>query len=121
MQFTEEIRLGEVARLRGNTEDARTHFQNAINLDPNRSAGYLGLAKMAKSSGSYAQAVEFAKQATDRGPGNSEAWLIMGDSALYLGNRPQARTAYEKYLDLVPGGPDSNRIRDQVLPTLTGQ
>ena len=40
----------------------------------------------------------------------TEAWFFLGE-ALWNDNSPAARTAYERYLELVPSGPLAERAR----------
>jgi regulator of sirC expression with transglutaminase-like and TPR domain len=49
-------------------------------------------------------------------PGYSAAWRNMGLVYEKLGDRPAARAAFQKYLQLVPEAPDAAGIRARLSP-----
>jgi DNA-binding winged helix-turn-helix (wHTH) protein/TolB-like protein/Flp pilus assembly protein TadD len=103
---------------RAETEKAVTYFQQAIELDPNYSLPFLGLAwaylPMALTSGlPSSQVIPKAKEATLRAveidPGNSEGYVLLGlISFWYEWDWQAAGKYYQRALDLDPKNADAH-------------
>lgn len=61
--------------------------------------------------GDHRSAVALCKRATQGNPGYGRAWRLMGLAYEQLGEKANARTAFEKYLQFSPGASDAGDIR----------
>jgi tetratricopeptide (TPR) repeat protein len=98
--------------------DAEAAYTRALQLRPNLSAAYVGLAYVYGKQDRYEIAMMFAKKATDSNPGSLQAWIIRGLLARELcgtmENESPQRAAmlqesvdsYSKALDLNPRSGD---------------
>ena len=78
------------------------------------------LAKRLRDKGNIQTAYRCQLRVTELTPQNSEAWSEAAELAHILGRRDQARTAYEKYLELEPDDAETRHIlialRDEPPP-----
>ena len=56
------------------------------------------------------QAAQLLRETTERPGAPAEAWFYLAE-ALTASSAPEARTAYERYLELAPTGPLASRAR----------
>jgi tetratricopeptide (TPR) repeat protein len=64
--------------------------------------------------GNYKAALNRFREATRYNPTLSEAYLRMGDSEEKLKDKPAARQAYAKYLELAPDGKEAEAIKKKL-------
>jgi Flp pilus assembly protein TadD len=76
---------------------------------------YLGIFSI--QTGQYEKAVERFRRVVELQPGNWEAWKLLGDVSLELGDDATAIEAWEAYLDLNPEAEDRSEV-EQILNEL---
>lgn len=64
--------------------------------------------------GSYKAAAGRFREATKWNPNFAEAWLRLGEAEQKRKNRPDAKDAYQKYLQLEPNGKDAGEVRKKL-------
>jgi Flp pilus assembly protein TadD len=64
--------------------------------------------------GEIPRARELYREATLAAPRNTAAWRGLGLSSERLHLVPEARTAYERYLELAPDARDADTVRDRL-------
>jgi serine/threonine protein kinase len=69
--------------------------------------------------GEVGRAIELSRQATDLDPTNAVAWRSLGLAYERASDDRAARAAYQRYLDLVPSGAQSDMVRGR-MQTLRG-
>jgi predicted TPR repeat methyltransferase len=78
------------------------------------------LARKLRKGGKTEAAYACALRATERDPGDSDKWAYLAETAHILGRRAEARSAYEKYLELEPDDLEVQHImislRDEAPP-----
>ena len=99
------VGLGQVANLRGHTEEAIAYFQKAIDVTPNFSSAYDSLGAVYFPRGDYARAAEYFERAVACNPMDLTARFFLGTCWLKLAKPAQAaeqfraaRTADPDYL-----------------------
>jgi tetratricopeptide (TPR) repeat protein len=65
-------------------------------------------------AGKYKAAAGRFREATKWNPGFAEAWLRLGETEEKRHNRPAAREAYARYLQLSPDAKDAHGIRKKI-------
>lgn len=83
-------------------DQAEAAFRNALSLDENNAEATLGLAWVCNSRHRFDQGVEWAKKTLAIDPQNEDAYALLGDAAVELGDYDQAFEYYQKCLDLRP-------------------
>jgi serine/threonine-protein kinase len=79
-----------------------------------RSADLLRDAQAAMLHGQIANARDLYQEATQSSPRNTAAWRGLGLASERLGLAPEARRAYERYLELAPDARDATTIRERL-------
>lgn len=110
------INMGTVYASNGQIETAISTLEQAYTMDP-ASGGqiYYNLGAVLTNQGRMADASAAFTKATEVDPEYAEAYYQLGLS--YLGNPdtiPEAVPALEKYLELVPDGPNSDAARQLI-------
>lgn len=67
--------LGELALLEGRVSEAVGLFEQALNLDPSYSFGWLGMAECSRFAGDRKRALKLYLRTVTENPGNHRAWL----------------------------------------------
>ncbi|MDR0867535.1 MAG: tetratricopeptide repeat protein [Planctomycetota bacterium] len=80
---------------RGDNARALARFNSAKQLAPNNSECYYWCGLTYAEQASYAPAAQFAEQATIIAPHSAKAWLLWGQSLMYLGKFPEAKNKLE--------------------------
>jgi tetratricopeptide (TPR) repeat protein len=68
-----EFQLGQIAQVKGNTADARSHFERALALSPDFVQALIALGKLASQSKDYPRAIFLLSRATTLQPSNETA------------------------------------------------
>lgn len=97
------VRNGDEQRRRGDLGRARAYYEAARNVRPSGSEALTGLGHAELQGGNAQTAASLFRQAA--GQGYAEAYIGLGDAYRRLGRTQDARTAYERYLERLPGGP----------------
>jgi AAA+ superfamily predicted ATPase len=93
-----ETCLGEFA-----VDEAVGVFQRVLAQDPSHAGAKLGLAKALHQTGKTSEAIVRLEALVGESPNNAAAWLQLSRFLMAEGQRDQARSCYEKNLNL-PGG-----------------
>ncbi len=83
------VRLGQLAEAAGNIDEARLHYQDAVDLDAESSLPLQRLAVLARQEGSLEQAREYLHQALLRNPTDAVALSLMAELYLDGGEDPE--------------------------------
>ncbi|MBE1533021.1 nSTAND1 domain-containing NTPase [Actinomadura algeriensis] len=116
--------LGQVAGMRGNVADARTHFGEAIGIyetlrDGTAVARVLtGLGDVLLAQGRVDDAFVEYEQAVRRQPSDLDALEGYARAQWHLGHLANARTAYERILQIDPGNVSALAARGELLAEL---
>jgi len=86
----------------GKTEQALEDFNRAIDIDPQKSAGYLGRGNTLNIMGLYAEAIEDYNKVIEITPKIAEAYINRASANSHLGEYEKAIADYEKGLELKP-------------------
>lgn len=86
----------------GNIAEAQSKFQQVTELDPELVPAYTALARISLQQGSPTAAAEAAKAATDREPGNGQAWIMLFDASRLTGDDATADAALSRVAELNP-------------------
>ena len=105
----QRIARSRIAQRRGNRmmgrqryREAREHFENSLEYDPNHAAAWKGMALALHRLGDEDLSFEYLRKALELDPENAEYFLLLGDA---FGSRNQdgaARAAWERALELDP-------------------
>jgi len=93
-------------------DEAVTVIDEALELDPSNSAFHDLKANILLGQRRYSAAVDAAAAAVQHGPTIARNWLTKGMIHYELEEYGEARTAFERYLDLDPISPLADDIRD---------
>jgi protein O-mannosyl-transferase len=117
------LKLGETYRAMGDCAAAREAFQRAIDLDPGRSAGYLGLAGCQLQARRIDDARRTLLAALEHAPGDSRARVALAAIEEFTFRRPaEAARLCREAMALEPGLVDAqecfqrNQSKLQFLP-----
>lgn len=105
------VRSGDEQRARGDMAKAREHYEAARRVRPSGSEALTGLGYADLQGGNAASAANLFRQAA--GQGYAEAYLGLGDAYRRLGRDRDALTAYERYTERLPGGPQAAAARQK--------
>jgi len=83
-------------------DGAANAYQNAINLDPERTQRYISLAQVYKEAGKPQLGLIAINKALEIDRGNLDYWLLSADFNLQLKNFLDARGAINKALEVAP-------------------
>jgi predicted Zn-dependent protease len=68
-----EFQLGQIAQVEGKSDDAKPHFERAIELSPDFVQGLIALGKIESQEKRYGRAIELLKRATELQPASETA------------------------------------------------
>jgi tetratricopeptide (TPR) repeat protein len=68
-----EFQLGQIAEVRGNTNEAQQHFERALKLSPNFVTAMVALATLDVHAGKYDAAISLLNRAVQLQPANESA------------------------------------------------
>jgi protein O-GlcNAc transferase len=100
--FDAEHLLGVIALARARPEEARAHFERAVELSPQSGAAHSNLAEAYRSLGRMEEALARLHQATRLDPQLVEAQFNLGGVLRRLGRNDEAIEAYRRALALSP-------------------
>ena len=117
--------LGNSLARTGKVDDALAAYQKAIELDPTNTAVYWrNFAVGLYNSGRIKESLDPLKKATEADPKNAQAWYLLGAALVNTmefkteGDKvtpvmqPGTIEAYQKAMDLDPGGPYAAQAKD---------
>lgn len=111
-----EPRLAMGAALLQNNDiaGARTHFERALELDPDNRTGLFSLARLMLQEGRGAEAVQLLEDARDDHPREPALWLLLAEARLRVGDVPAAAEAGEQLVELLPDDPTAQSAMAQI-------
>ena len=96
----EALALRGLARLaKGERNDARTDFQQALLTAPRQRDALLGLAQLEASAGEIGPARDWLQMLLSTDPDADQAWELLGDLEQEAGNLDDALAAYDKAIE----------------------
>lgn len=107
------MKIGDAQR-ESASQEAFTHYQEAINLDRKNAKAYFGIAEIYTDNNKSADAMRFYLQATKADPRFPTAYRQLGFLYSEQNNRPAALKALQQYLRLAPDAKDRQEINDQI-------
>lgn len=88
--------LGGLLFLQGRHDEAEAEFRHVLAEDPAHQAALKCLALVQASRRNYSSSHETLRKLLRLNPEDAEAWLYMGDVAMFMGDRQPAREAWGK-------------------------
>lgn len=83
-------------------EQAKAAYEEALKLDPKKSAAYTNLGVVYYQQGKFADAVTQLKQALDIDPQDAETYYMLGATYVQQSNLSEAEKAFQQALTLKP-------------------
>jgi hypothetical protein len=105
------------ALVRQRARDALAACRQVFAREPRSADAMVLLARADLLSGRAGETLQLARRAVAANPRDSDAYLLIGSVEQTNGNKREARTAYELYLQLAPSGARSADVR-AILRTL---
>jgi serine/threonine protein kinase len=102
------------ARVRPAPEEPTITHAEVTPESTDRSASLVREASSAMLHGEIPHARELYREATLAAPRNAAAWRGLGLASERLHLVPEARTAYERYLQIAPGAGDAETVRERL-------
>ena len=102
-QFTEALAtLGDTYLDAGAVDSARRAFDLALRQNPTLRGALRGSARLDMRSDDYASAADRIRMIVERFPRDAEAWMDLGDVAIYQGDDVSARDYYQRAATVDP-------------------
>jgi tetratricopeptide (TPR) repeat protein len=95
-------RLAETLVRLGRAEEARTHFELAARLAPEREEAHVGLASLLVAQGEPSEALEHARRALAIEPDTAGEHFALGQALGALGRSEEAMAAFREAMRLAP-------------------
>jgi len=92
--------IGELNRLSGNFNEARTFFEAALRTYPAFPEANLGLGTVLTSLNQPAAALPYLKSAADTSPADEATWYRLSQAERALGHKAEAAAALKRFLTL---------------------
>jgi tetratricopeptide (TPR) repeat protein len=99
-----DYEIGELHRLAGEMEPARTYFEAALKIYPDFPEANLGLGTVLASMGQPAQALPHLKAAIANDPDDEASWYRLSQVERSLGNKAEQEAALKEFLRLHHAG-----------------
>jgi len=109
--------LGTAHYFKGNSAMAIRSFQQALKLAPEYSPAYFGLGYVYEDLNDLSRAIEAYRKSIFYSPENARAFFRVGKIYRRLNRNAEARESLNRFLELVPEGPDADEAR-QLLETI---
>jgi hypothetical protein len=119
--YVAQLGLGRVLRQQGKIDEAMTHYQKALELNPNYAEAYgnLGMALFLK--GRLEEAIPNLQKAAQIKPGNALMIYNLGVALQKVGRVDEAIACYQKALGINPGyAPARSNLEKAVLQKQEG-
>lgn len=92
--------IGELHRLAGEAESAKTYFEAALKIYPDFPEANLGLGTVLSSMGQPAKALPYLKAAITNDPNDDASWYRLALAERSLGHKAEQDTAMKEFLKL---------------------
>ncbi len=89
---------GQVYLQQADFELADKAYRQAISLDKNNAAAYIGMAKLALNRSNFSEVEKYLKQALAVDPKEKEVWIVKGQMYRQLGKLPEAEQTFKRVL-----------------------
>jgi len=93
---------------RGRSKEALDAYDQALALQPDDIEATTGTGFCYLDMGSYGSAIGAFKKALKRNPSYADAIMGLAESYKYQGNKDEAVKYYQRYLDVLPNGPEAS-------------
>jgi TolB-like protein/DNA-binding winged helix-turn-helix (wHTH) protein/Flp pilus assembly protein TadD len=100
-----DLALGDLARVRGELDQADTHYNRALDDVALRPSAYLGMARVQRARGESALALDYFERARQLRPGDAVIHRELGYHHYLAGDLPAAIEAYRIASSLDPDDP----------------
>jgi tetratricopeptide (TPR) repeat protein len=97
--------LGELALMEGRVSDAVGLFEQALSLDPEYSAGWMGMAECSRFAGDRKRALKLYLRTITENANNHRAWLRGCDLMREMGFHDNAASWWRKVVETFPEHP----------------
>lgn len=101
--MTQANRLQE----RGRSQEALAAYQAALGFKADDVEAQSGVGLCYLDLGNYSAAIAAFRKALQRNANYADAVMGLAEAHRYLGNKDEARKFYQKYLDILPNGPEA--------------
>jgi len=101
--------IGEIHRLAGENDAAKTYFEAALKIYPDFPEANLGLGTVLVTTGQPAKALPYLKAAIAADPNDDASWYRLSLAERSLGHRAEQEAAMKKFLKLHNNQPE-NRV-----------
>lgn len=108
--------LGELALLEGRVSEAVGLYEQALNLDPSYSFGWLGMAECSRFAGDRKRALKLYLRTVTENPGNHRAWLRGCDLMHEMEFHDNAASWWREVEERFPEHPAVRSARAQGVP-----
>ena len=109
-----QAQLGDLARRRGQNNEARKLFQNALRIDPRNAKAHLGLGRLLYGSGAFTNALTHLQQARSLDPTSVHAAALAAQAVIALGKPLEARNSLAAIMKIAPEAPEILFIQGRV-------
>ena len=96
------VGLGETNVAQGNIDAGEVAFKTAIEREPGNWHNRMAYAEFLYWRGRYDESLEVLRRVTELSPDNARAWLLIGATQDYLGNKEASLDATLKSIELSP-------------------
>lgn len=96
--------IGELHRLAGENDEAKTYFEAALKTYPDFPEANLGLGTVLASMGQPLNALPYLKAAISNDPNDDASWYRLALAERALGHKTEAETAMKEFLKLHTNG-----------------
>jgi tetratricopeptide (TPR) repeat protein len=99
--------LGDVLFHKGRINEAITHFQQTLQINPNYKGTHYNLATALMQKGRVDEAITQYREALQINPGHADAHVNLGNALLQIGRLDEAIIQYQKALQITPESVDA--------------
>jgi tetratricopeptide (TPR) repeat protein len=112
-----QMNLGDALARKGRSDDAMTHYDEAITLQPNYGDAYYNRGIVLFAKGRTEEAIADWTKALEMHPNDADAHTSLGNALLQRGSLREAIAHYATAMDLAPEDPHSRNNLAWVLAT----
>ena len=100
--YIAHVRLAEISEARKDFDHAIAERQNAVNANPDDASLQIDLGVTLGRAGKFAEAQAALKTATEALPRSVEAWFWLGIADEQLGQKDEAKAAFQRVVKIAP-------------------
>jgi Flp pilus assembly protein TadD len=102
-----QLLLGEVAAAEGRSDEARTRFERALDIDPGSGTARANMGILALTAGRLPEAARWFEEAVEHAPGEAAAWNGLGVIRAQGGDLRGAVAAWDRAVKADPSMSDA--------------